>query len=192
MKDQNSLYKKFKNANPHVIKYRNKRILFFIFKCAAVWAVVITVLNISGSRTYLNPFSILAGGCLTVWMILKSKLFSGKWSGTIKNITVETKRVGTKGKVVAPGFYTSMHDQNYIDVFVQKDNGIHTQFDMPEEYGKVYRTGDLILSIPGIKYKIDMSNKEMTVCPRCGAIYPRVNDRCVTVGCNMQSVKYVD
>ena len=188
MKDTNPLYKKFKESNPQVIKYRNKKILIFILKCLAVWAVMIAVMLIGGKRTYLIPLGILAGVCLTVWIFKRSKLTSGKWTGVIVNATVETKRVKTKGEIVAPGMYTSLHDKNYIDFYVQTENGNKKHFELPEEYGKVYRVGDRILSIPGIKYKIDLTNKEMTLCPRCGSIYPITNERCVTVGCRMKTV----
>ena len=179
----------FKRQNPHVMKYRNKKILLNSLKYLLVWAVVVSISLTAGERTYLIPIVITAGEIITLLFLNKDrKLITGRWSGAIKSIKVDTERVKTKGEVVAKGMYTSMHDRNFIVCKVLTDKGKNKKFMLPEEYGKVFREGDAVLSIPGIAYKIDLTNKDMTLCPKCGSIYPSANERCVTIGCHMPKI----
>ena len=189
MKKKQKIMIRFKNQNPSVFKFRNKKIVFYVLKCLPVWVIAPVICFIAGERKYFIPLAIIAAVILTLLFLKRDKLIGGRWCGIIENVKIDTRRVKTEGKVIAPGFYTSMHDQNFIVCSVLTDRGKTKQFALPEEYDKVYRKGDRVLSIPGIAYKIDLTNKEMTLCPRCGSIFPSENKECITLGCRMKTVK---
>ena len=61
-------------------------------------------------------------------------------------------------------------------------------FRIEEKYEEVYHVGDFIMKIPGIDFRINLTAHDLTVCPGCGALYPRENKQCVGAGCGMPAV----
>ena len=119
----------------------------------------------------------LAGGLILPWVIVKpQRLMKRKYLGQVRSIQYIQRRISVDG---GPSrMMTSMVDATFICCTVMDSKGKRYTFELPEKYAAVYHEGDLILSMSGFNFPLNMSKHDLSVCPCCGGIEPRANGGC--------------
>ena len=186
MKDIASARKQFSVSRPSLMAERNRRIRNMIIK------IVITELVISGlmvaayfaAKEQFMP--LLAVGVVAAlvlpWVIFKpQRLMRKKYVGTITTIRYIQRRVSTDGGGPST-MMTSMSDAIFIRCTVTDGKGKKHTFELPDRYAAIYFEGDLILSLSGFAFPINLTEHDLTICPCCGGIEPTANGSCMRCG----------
>lgn len=175
----------FKKNNPHVISFRNKRMMMAAVKFVAIeTAVAVAALTMKDHREAMIIFWTL-GGLLLPLLLKPWKYINKKWVGTIDRIDLVQRRIDVeKNHSSNPVFYNTMRDIIFMKARVTVDQRHTIFFELEKRYQKVYKVGDRLMHIPGIDFPINLTPSDDNVCPRCGGIMPLSNDYCV--GCGMK------
>lgn len=186
-KTYNDCFSGFSYENPHVISYRNKRRGELVGK-VIVLMLIIGVISVTSLARYASPllgipvFLVLAGLLFKPW-----RLFDRRFAGRIVSIAHEHCRESINKSSVDIR-YVNQHVVAYMVCLVKGERRKNYSFRIEEKYEEVYHVGAFIMKIPGIDFPINLTAHDLTVCPGCGALYPRENKQCVGAGCGMPAV----
>lgn len=185
MNPYKATYAHFKRANPHVIAYRNRRWGTLIAKCLLLEGVIAaaSILLLTRYHSAL-PFCILAAILLPACLFRPWRYFHKGWIGVVEANEYEECYENVDKSWFNPR-YNGRHYVTYAHFKAIDDSGRRRTFKLERKYEAIYQNGDRVMSIPGIDYPIDLTVQDKKVCPRCGSIYPSINERCVTIGCGM-------
>ncbi len=183
MKSTSELWKQFSLRHPSLAAARTRLIRKTVIKVAVLEFVLIGALLAAyfAAKEYFTPLLVLGlvGMAVLPWVTVKpQRLMKKRFSGKITAIQYEQKRVTVGG--YASRMYTSMTDATFILCTVTEENGNGKEhsFELPDMYAEVYREGDVILSLSGFAYPVNMNGHEKSVCPCCGGIYPTDSGEC--------------
>ena len=171
--------------NPQLRFHQRKKLGHFFTKLLVIEVIVISL------TIYLMEFTesaVVLGICFAIllpgWILKPQLIFAKCGIGTIKEIEKVSKRV-TREKGMAV-FHTDLQSKLFIVCRIIGEKGQEIEFELPVQYEKVFHVGDCVLRIPAIEYPINLSEHDWILCPFCGNIFPKVNDRCVE--CNAKSI----
>lgn len=189
MTDHQTAYVRFKRLNRRIIAYRNRRLLLLIAKCLLLTGAI-AALSLVSLLKYpaLFPLGILAAVGLPLWCFKPWRFFKRRWIGVIESIDYRDSYENVDKSSFNP-FYDGRHYVTYAYFKAIDEAGKKHTFVLDRKYESVYKPGDRVMNLPGIDYPIDLTVQDKKVCPKCGAIYPSENDRCVGIGCKMPTVE---
>ena len=176
----NQEYKQTKMAlyrqSPRFKKLQTKILLRFVFKVVlcelpiAALTVGAYVISPAGALT----FPII--GIIIFWILFEKDFLSKKaLYGTVTaiirdNLTVKSDNIRW------------MKQQNFSIYTVTMPNGKKEELILPIPYERVFKKGDKIIRITGMKYPVDLTPEEWLICPFCGNIFPTENKDCIECG----------
>lgn len=188
MNDYKTYYARFRKNNPHIIAYRTKKWIVLIVKWLIAVGAIMAIAIISGpSPPTMLPIGVVAAIGLPLWWLKPWRYVKFHWLGTIESIRYEDAIENDDGSSINPR-YSGRHDVTYAHFTVRDAKGKKHTFKLDRQYEAIYHLGDHVMRISGIDYPIDLTVQDKLVCPRCGSIYPRENERCVGVGCKMPAI----
>ncbi len=186
MSDMTSAWKAFSADRPALAVERNRLIRKTVVKVTIMELVIggLIVASYFAAKDQFVP--LLAVGVVAAlvlpWVTVKpQRLMKKKYVGHIKAIQYIQRRVSTDGGGPST-MMTSMADAIFIRCTVTDAKGKRHTFELPAKYAAVYHEGDLILSMSGFAFPINVTEHELEICPCCGGIQPRANGGCMNCG----------
>lgn len=189
MNTYRSTYTRFKALNRQIIACRNRKWALLTAKWVVAVAVIMAIALVAypTSPTML-PIGLIAAIALPLWGLKPWRFFQSGWTGIVEAHELEESYENVDKKLINPR-YNGRHYVTYVHFTARDEKGRIRAFKLERKYEEVYQIGDRVLRIPGLDYPVDLTLQKKTVCPCCGAIFPRENQRCVTVGCKMPHVE---
>jgi len=163
--------------NPRFKKLQTRATLGFFLKIAllellmAAFTVGTYIITPGGAIT----FPII--GILSFAVILrKSKFWKWRTYGEITDIT-RTSRLNP-----LKGYFGAVREKQVSIFTVTDSDGNTVEIELDICYEKVFKKGDQIIRLSGMKYPVDLTPEEILICPFCGNIFPTENEVCVECG----------
>lgn len=189
MRSYKEAFAKFKQRNSHVIAYRNRRWAGLVAKCLLLSGVIAAVaFLLLKNQPALIPVGILIAEGLLLWRMKPWRCFKRGWIGAVESVKYEVRYENVDKKLFNP-FYGGKEHFTYLHFAVRDERSKKHTFVLDRKFETIYQIGDLVMNIPGIDYPIDLTVQDKKVCPRCGSIYPSINERCVSIGCGMPATE---
>ncbi|MBE6602675.1 MAG: hypothetical protein E7637_09290 [Ruminococcaceae bacterium] len=177
----NQEYKKIKQElyrqSPRFRQRQTQILIGFLLKLFLMEALIIAFAIGAYAISPGAGYSCIGVGILVFWLLIKkSKFFKYRFLGKVTDIRRESKMVDRKG------YARSMRSQVLSIFTVTDENGNRLEIELPVPYEKVFKKGDKIIRLAGMKYPVDLTPEELLVCPFCGNIFPTENEVCVECG----------
>ena len=128
---------------------------------------------------------IIIGIAVFCYLLKTSKLIGHRMLGTITHITRDNIRVSSE-------YIRRMTDRNFSLFTVTASDGKEATFFLPVPYERVFKKGDKIIRLSGMKYPVDLTTEELLICPFCGNIFPTENQDCIECGEPALNAKAID
>ncbi len=124
---------------------------------------------------------IIIGIAVLYYLTKASKLIGTRVLGTVTDINRITRNVTRSGMNQRGG--TFRMTQNTFSVFtISSDDGNTQEIELNVQYEKVFKKGDRIIRLSGMKHPVDLTPEELLICPFCGNIFPTENQDCIECG----------
>lgn len=182
-------YAHFKRYNPQIIAYRNKKWAALIAKWLIAVALIMAIAVIAyPTSPSMLPICIIVAIVFPLWWLKPWTHFRKGWLGTVESIQLEDRYENIDRKRLNP-FYGGRDTFTYAHFTVLDCKGKKRSFCLDRKYEEIYQIGDRVMRISGLGYPVDLTLQKKTVCPRCGSVFPRENEHCVSIGCKMPRVE---
>lgn len=173
-------YKKIRRElfaiSPRFRKLQTKIVLKFMFK---VTPIELLIAAFAVAAYAMAPGVVIAFpviGFFAFWVIFKKDLLSKKaLYGTVTAI-------GRDNMMVNSDYIQRMRHQNFTIYTVTTLDGKREKLILPIPYERVFKKGDKLIRLTGMKYPVDLTPEELLICPFCGNIFPTENKDCVECG----------
>jgi len=116
-------------------------------------------------------------GVAVFWTMLKSSILCKKaLYGTVIEIGRDNLMVNSQTNI------RRMESKNFTVYTVARPDGKNETLLLPVPYERVFKKGDKLIRLSGMKYPVDLTPEELLICPFCGNIFPTENEICIGCG----------
>ena len=171
------LRKELFRISPHFKKRQAK--IYFLFILKLTLAELLVAAFMAGVYV-ITPGGALAFpiiGIIVFWKLLKKSILDKKaLVGVITTIGRDNRLIASDSNI------RRMLSKNFSIYTVTLSDGRTEELALPVPYERVFKKGDKLIRLSGMKYPVDLTPEELLICPFCGNIFPTENKDCIECG----------